>query len=225
MEKRRIEKERPILFSAPMVRSILDGSKTQTRRIIKAPKEKGNSRPYIFEIDRVEKNDRYNSPFPGIDVDWILCAPRESGRQQGINCPYGSRGTYLWVRETWGLFSTEPEDGPEHAIIFYRASDGWKHELRYQKWKPSIHMPRWASRITIEVESVRVERLIDISEKDAMAEGVQRIEYGPNEIGGIQVHPHTSSYRDAFKELWEVINGPSSWEVNPWVWVLTFRRI
>lgn len=168
-------KERPILFSAPMVRAILEGRKTQTRRIAK-------------EFD----------PTPG-KMDGILS---RHPHQQG--CRYGKPGDRLWVRETWGW----DDEDPSAVNPRYRATHS-----SADRWIPSIHMPRWASRITLKVESVRLERLQDISQKDAYSEGVTI-----NDPDGCD--PVMS-----FAELWESINGPGSWEANPWVWVVQFKRI
>lgn len=191
-------KERPILFSAQMVRAILDGRKTQTRRVI-------NPQP-IWVADP-------SVPFKTTDAD-----PKGI-----INCPYGKTGDRLWVRETFCYHD-------DLAMYLYKADD-----VTCCKWKPSIHMPRWASRITLEIVSVRVERLQDISEKDAIAEGISKVPFRPCEgwpicdgymvgkddgVTGLAAKAST-----AYKKLWESINGPGSWDLNPWVWVVEFRRI
>jgi hypothetical protein len=136
-----------------------------------------------------------------------------------LKCPFGVPGDRLWVRETWG-------DGEENNCepgVYYRATDpAWDEEETGFRWKPSIHMPRWASRITLEVTGVRVERLNDISEADAETEGCRA-----------EVISGTAGYDDQgvisavekFRELWESINGPGSWAENPWVWVVEFERI
>ena len=178
-------KERPILFSGPMVRAILDGRKTQTRRVIKS---------------------RYKDSF-----GWGAAKPLILGSQEDFDaryrCPYGKRGDKLWVREACYVESTGTANGYGRHIL-YRATD---QDAPVSKWTPSIHMPRWASRITLEVESVRVERLQDISAKDAIAEGC--------------CDPTSSTPKRAFEWLWESINGPGSWEANPWVWVVEFRKL
>jgi hypothetical protein len=178
-------KERPILFSGPMVRAILDGKKTQTRRVVK-PQPVWVAEP--------------NAPFKTTDAD-------PNGM---INCQYGYSGDRLWVRET---FMPMPH---LNAKAFYRASD----QLVGGKWKPSIHMPRKLSRIMLEITGIRVERLQDISESDAIAEGVN---VHPDHYG----RPRNSIYSpvQAYRDLWESINGPLSWDANPWVWVIEFRRI
>jgi len=187
-----IVKERPILFSTEMVRAILEGRKTQTRRVIK-PK------PWLIDPHKVE----YNLWECGDGKETYL-----------IKCPYGKPGDLLWVRETWGLYDTQPKDGPGKALLFYRASDGESYELRYQLWRPSIFMPRWASRITLKIINVRVERLQDISEEDAIKEGAT---FRKGEWGEL----------DAFNYIWDSINAKRgySWDSNPWVWVIEFKRV
>lgn len=196
-------KERPILFSAPMVRAILEGRKTQTRRVVKhAP-----------------------APWNAEHTAWDMTC-----------CPYGQPGDRLWVRETWGAHfmwddvppSGIPNDGK--ACLFYMAdgfSTGGCSQTRRDKWRPSIHMPRWASRITLEIAGVRVERLQDISEKDAQAEGAMY-----HDGRGIGHSGWRHDYKDvhvdarsSFYRLWQEINGPGSWDANPWVWVVEFKRI
>ncbi len=195
-------KERPILFSGPMVRAILDGRKTQTRRVVKCPKV----------LDAMNEVGSWDGPG---DVDaWIRS-----------RCPYGVPGDTLWVRETWGLHDTEPSDGPERAHVYYRATDGDRHDLRYQLWRPSIHMPRWACRLTLAVKAVRVERLQEIGRdgrkaEHVMAEGLvpddwkHHIEwFHPDDCPAIQ-----------FGQLWDSINGKRHpWASNPWVWVVEFE--
>ena len=185
-------KERPILFSGQMVRAILDGRKTQTRRIVKnATGPFWNHSGY-----RIVMRDGFTfwETHGGI--------PNEYG--PAFACPYGKPGDRLWVRETWAPAEWPPTGPP----AVYRADEG----MFASRWKPSIHMPRWASRINLEVVSVRVERLQDISEEDALAEGITLVERGTSPV-------------DQFNKLWESINGPGSWEANPWVWVVEFKRI
>jgi len=197
-------KERPILFSAPMVRSILAGSKTQTRRVVKPRKDVG---------------------FGCLLQPHELAGEVNSGNLE--NCPYGQPGDRLWVRETWqgplmdaDTMETEyrasPDDfhNPEYCV--YAADGGSPPEFMTLddelvcRWRPSIHMPRWASRILLEVVSVRVERLLEISEADAQSEGPPK---------------NFSSWRDNFCALWQQINGYGSWDANPWVWVIEFKRV
>jgi hypothetical protein len=187
-----MSKERPILFQGEMVRATLDGRKTQTRR--------------TRGLDKV--NADRSSVFVRMQVlkCGSLAAIFENGNGElgSVKSPYGKLGDRLWVRETWA-----PDFEPYEFI--YRADDEARASSQGGRWYPSIHMPRWASRITLEVESVRVERLQEISEEDAKAEGVEW-------------YPRSGSYKRLFTALWESINGPGSWEANPWVWVVTFKR-
>lgn len=205
-------KERPILYCAPMVRSVLDGSKTQTRRVVK-PSHCGYARDSDTDGD-------------------LLAALDACDISQSIS-PYGQPGDRLWVRETfreWG--------GTEKRIDYRATTDVPNPDAN---WKPSIFMPRAASRINLEITAVRVERLHDISEADAVAEGLACItkdgdrtrKYGIPDADGM---PGTDDHgwpwnewrsdpREAYRKLWESINGPGSWDLNPWVWVIEFKRI
>lgn len=197
-------KERPILFSAPMVRAILDGTKTQTRRIVKHPAAEGKS------------------GWHPTTTGWQYLP---GGSERPV-CPYGRPGDRLWVREThapaadcWGAWERRmcmDSTGPA-PIIHYQADGG---DPFIERWRPSIHMPRWASRINLEITSVRVERLQDISEADAIAEGISKSDRTGGWLPGNCAAPEW-----AYRELWEQINGAGSWEANPWVWVVEFRRI
>lgn len=196
-------KERPILFNAPMVRALLDGSKTQTRRVVKPQPDAwtGGTTLVKFTLDD-EKLGRLGVAIP---------------------CPYGQPGDRLWVREThcdlWGCF-VEPRQEP----VIYRA-DGEADINVIGRWTPGIHMRRAASRITLEIADVRVERLQDISEEDAMAEGARECD----PVSGREVLLAGKSQRGSFvlhyRDIWESINGPGSWGANPWVWVVEFKRI
>ena len=212
---------RPILFSGEMVRAILSGRKTQTRRIMKPQPD---SEPTAVESVALTKTNSKGIASPGKEVfgaygdDWFC------------KCPYGAPGYRLWVRETWGLHDTEPQDGPKNARVYYRSTDGERHDLRYQLWRPSIHMPRWASRITLEITDIGVERLKDISNEDCTAEGITAIGKGVRMSDGTyaqagRYETKASTVRQLYSELWESINGPGSWEKNPWVWVVTFEVI
>lgn len=177
-------KERGILFSSEMVRAILAGTKTQTRR-------------------RVAKQERFG---PG----W-------SWPKNPVRCPYGVVGDRLWVRETWSI-----ANGNGRRIVFRadQGTDRWPPTVddpgTRKVWKPGIHLRRVDARITLDVLSVRVERLHDISEEDARAEGVTA-EYGP----GV----YSDAHRLAFADLWRSINGADSWDANPFVWRIGFRRV
>lgn len=191
-------KERPILFSGPMVRAILDGRKTQTRRVVKG------------------EALRWLSPEVGF-------APTFVANPENSLCPYGGPGDRLWVRETHYVESAGYEDGTGRRI-FYRASDG---DAPISLWRPSIFMPRWASRLTLEVTAVRVERVQDISGEDAKAEGCDASgcwehDHDPEDLGCLDSRVPT------YRALWDSINGKRpgcAWADNPWVWVIAFRRL
>lgn len=190
-------KERPIIFSGAMVRALLAGTKTQTRRVVK---------PLPITLNRDTNS---------LEVDDENIANGRFAKQ--VPCPYGQPGDRLWVREAHWWFKDEPdhETGyypPKLTVedVEYRA-DG--DDVR-KVWRPSIFMPRWASRITLEVTSVRVERLQDISRGDAMAEGCPF----PNLAQG-------DDPRRWYAHLWDEIHGEGSVEANPWVWVVEFRSV
>ncbi len=191
-------KERPILFSGEMVRAILEGRKTQTRRVVKP--------------QPCEMNVWHGAIYDGeIDLDKTPCMESRS-------CPYGVPGDRLWVRETFctgSFYDCFQEDG----AICYRATAGNTTETDCAAWRPSIHMPRHASRITLEVTSVRVERVQNISEEDAKEEGVEHFLIPPD--GGSA--PHI----EGFRKLWDSINAKRGfgWAANPWVFVIEFRRV
>ncbi len=203
-------KERPILFSGPMVRALLAGTKTQTRRIAKP----------------VRHPDLGNVYAPG-----ALVLEHEPQHVIDRCCPYGRPGDRLWVREThmnWWKLDPENPEGPRlfsHVAAF--AADGYVLEPG-ERWIPSIHMLRAASRILLEITGVRIERLQDISDEDARAEGIERMAGDP-ECGHRNYLDKTGqdwalSPRESFRSLWESINGPASWAKNPWVWVVEFER-
>jgi hypothetical protein len=211
-------KERPILFSSPMVNAILEGRKTQTRRIVKGIPDNAVQVKYygpytdgLYASGSAPRTGLANSLgwfIPGLGDLWPC---NDSER---IKCPYGKPGDRLWVRETWNHSNFPFGPYEENCDVFYRADyfdDPLGPDLELsedgirRKWKPSIYMPRSASRITFEITSVRVERLKEISDADCKAEGsVGRVEYSL---------------------LWESINGTGSWDRNTWVWVLEFKRV
>ncbi|MFM9880682.1 MAG: hypothetical protein ACKVOO_09780 [Burkholderiaceae bacterium] len=228
-------KERPILFSAPMVLALLDGTKTQTRRT--APIAELNIKPHtdrlltwVVTFTKSIKGvlgSYSGGSFSDLQARSIIASQFN---------PYGKPGDQLWVRETWAQVGTM-----DPGLTVYRADYPACVPASYSniqpaesiKWKPSIFMPRAASRITLEVTGVRVERLQDISEADAIAEGIESLSYG-----GIttwrnysltdklaSVSPMLESPIDSYRTLWECINGPGSWDANPWVWVVEFKRV
>lgn len=226
-------KERPILFSSQMVRALLAGTKTQTRR----PMSLQPSEDTTVHVERFNQTviDRHGDEQPGPEVFGAWWHDGESG----LRCPYGQPGDRLWVRETWvDLHGTgiEATTGSV-ARCAYRADTppgsygDEKRKEYFLKWTPAIHMFRWASRITLEVTAVRVERLQDISEADARAEGLVphrkggwHVEQPPAGIEGTN-HFGFKTARDAYRVLWEQINGADSWAANPFVWAISFRRI
>lgn len=236
-------RERPILFSAPMVRAILAGTKTQTRRLIKPV---GNDEGFVLQ----DYGDGF-WPYRSEDGESGFYRDRNGyDTEERIKCPYGRPGDRIWVKETWQYYDWTDDGEP---CIRYAADNAtawpetgteeWGEKLqdvwealsmnenyaidmaaRDRRWRPSIHMPRWASRITLEVTGVKVERLQDISEADAMAEGIVNAGDG----NGYQL-ADTSHYAgtadESYASLWESINGPGSWDANPWVWCVSFTRL
>lgn len=203
-------KERPILFSAPMVRVILEGRKTQTRRVVKQQPVGGTT---LVEWNTTEKMF--------VPWNWHTGGYPSGGYRTGkpFACKYGVPGDRLWVRETYRQFYTDGAiylaDAGTHRL---NASSEAEAKRMWPGWKPSIHMPRKYSRIDLEVTGVRVERLQVISEADAKAEGVIRNEWSWDDGES----PTTD--RDGFECVWVAINGRDSWDANPWVWVVEFKR-
>jgi len=219
-------KELPILFTGPMVRAILDGRKTQTRRIVKPQPSETHwefNPGYKLRVSEFLTTADHRG---FVNFHHTIPQNPEWDKAGSPYCPYGIPGDLLWVRETFTITAGPIDDeplGPDNTAIVYRAS--WDVEVPYcpldGAWKPSIHMPRWASRINLEITGVRVERLQNISEEDAKAEGApcefkthERVMLGAN-----------SSYLNGFNRIWRSINGQESWDANPWVWVLEFRRL
>lgn len=201
--------DRPILFSGPMVRALLDGSKTQTRRVVKWR----------------ELNAGLNLGFSGLRAErtalgWVLESDTRDSREwrcKPTPSPYGQPCDRLWVREAWRVIDVADCFAPRQITAAHRIwfeADA-PHDGPVGRYRPGMFMPRWASRITLEVTEVRVERLQDISEADAATEGVSA------------KHTADAHYtaREAYAVLWEQINGPGSWDANPWVWVVEFRRL
>ena len=203
-------KERPILFSSPMLRAILEGRKTMTRRVIKLDEFSESTTPgYDFAF-------RKRGLWHDVRLADMLDPPR---RNYPGACPYGTIGDRLWVRETW---APHPQDS---STVFYRATVDAEPGIRVWDgpWKPSIHMPRWASRINLEITGIRVERVQDISEEDARAEGLWCKFDGQGCEG--QCHKCSATAKEAFEALWDSINAKSHpWASNPWVWVIEFGR-
>lgn len=225
--------ERPILFSDAMVRAILADTKTQTRRVLTPQPIEDSGEP--ISVGRYHPTVvRRGLEEPGAERFGA------STSEQSWPCPYGEPGDQLWVREAWRACVEEPEidlraDGRSLRRSMHGDDDWWARWRKRSaggRWQPSIYMPRWASRLTLEVTSVRVERVQSISEDDARAEGVTPFEHigadqtlpgGP--VGVSQAsHPHVV----AFASLWDSINGERAgcaWRDDPWVWVVGFRRV
>ena len=240
--------EKPILFSGPMVRAILSGRKTVTRRVVKP--QPTRSLPHT-------------SGLPGGDGSWSIHHPMgwrwnprrrdgwtafaADGHLDGFlsaHPPYGLAGDRLWVRETFFVNDmscvggplpknrpapNDPTDPDGKHLILYRAdgefSDHFEQADGEAPWRPSIHMPRWASRLTLEVTDVRAERLQEITEEDAKAEGAE-VTNGHAELGALTTG--RPSHREGFAQLWREINGKRpgcSWEQNPWIWRVEFRVV
>lgn len=200
-------KERPILFSGAMVRAILDGRKTQTRRVAKPGKDRftGCALAANELAGEVNVGDYTNSPY--------------------------KPGERLWVRETFSrleAFDFFNPDVPEDVPGFWYWADGEPTWGDWTRPKPSIHMPREACRIQLEITDVRVEKLIDCSEVDAAAEGVLPYAIYGGKVASWKGSDKTPAARDlateAYRDLWNQINGPDAWDANPWVWVVEFRR-
>ncbi|ENR4001545.1 TPA: hypothetical protein N0H90_001996 [Pseudomonas aeruginosa] len=191
-------KERPILFSGPMVRAILEGRKTVTRRVMKPQPD--------FLGSMVDPN----TPFKTLDA----------GLHARITCPYGEPGDRLWVREAWAadaqVDAIAPRDLSQGEPIWYPADFSVRQTgcsmISKGRGRPSIHMPRWASRILLEITAVRVERLHDLSDPDVLAEGCSHSEMQSG-----------NSLVSVFARLWQSTGG--DWAANPWVWVVEFKRV
>ena len=225
-------KERQIPFNGPMVRAVLDGSKTQTRRVVKLPHQ--NPLGSWESFDWGGPNGGRTAQGETVPSQQVIAHTRTG---EIISCPHGQPGDRLWVRETWYCDDYRVQDGPyllppcetaeemrEVGTLVYCADDAAPYEQDQPVWRPSTNMPRWVSRITLEITAVRVERLQDISETDAIAEGLM---YDSNHMGhwsGTGEHWFMGA-RDAYRNLWKSINGLGSWDANPWVWVVEFKRI
>ncbi len=208
---------KPILFSSEMVRAILEGRKTQTRRVVKPQPEKCGDGWIYNNVHFADDAQMQSHLFHDIYGNY--------------KCPYGGvysdgTGDTLWVRETWAshkyMDDTKPSEftvGAQMLPVWYRADNVQNDERG--RWRPSIFMPRWASRITLRVVDVRVERVQDISDEDCINEGMWM--YSPNNVGPA---PEILSRGD-FAELWDFINARRghAWDTNPWVWVVEFEEV
>lgn len=242
-------KERPILFSGPMVRAIEEGRKSQTRRVV-------DPQPpdWINDLHGGELSKRAPYPIEDNETGLVLGLGFQDDDDRVWKCPYGVPGDRLWVRETWWDYGCWSINGADDGRWFSAACAEWPDRIQYEadspadlkthsggyfhRKRPSIFMPRWASRITLEITGVRVERVQEISEDDARAEGAV---HAITELDGVaydraeklwakwtrKVDPgvDTCTARGAFALLWHQINGKRHpWESNPWEWVIDFRR-
>jgi hypothetical protein len=237
--------DRPILFSAPMVRALLAGTKTQTRRIVKwgSVHMKGCS-PEVCGADGYDTvTDRA--------ITRVAWTPKTLAM---LVCPYGQAGDRLWVRETFrspskhivayaadgtcGAWMGDGDGGRmfhRHGQVIIDPSDGGQFGVKKygSRWVPSIHMPRWASRITLEITGVRVERLQEISAADAIADGIDIAPHHPGMYEAVLADNGKGSRivcavddpTEAYCALWNMINGSGAWAANPWVWVVEFKRV
>ncbi|MDF7648061.1 hypothetical protein PUG42_05810 [Erwiniaceae bacterium L1_54_3] len=230
-------KERPIIFNSEMVRAVMEGSKVQTRRVLSPRQLKMiDAAASVGECYPLESGHQHPNS-QSYYREW---------------CPFGAVGDRLWVRETWtdvnlegipavayradsGVYSPMDDesflnedgsfnyDDPRVAKYHFAAWYGDVVSGTEGNWRPSIHMPRWASRITLEITGVRVERLQDISEADARAEGTHWSDGKPNEMG--LATELVVNADEEFAHLWRSIYGEESWQANPWVWVIEFKRV
>ncbi len=226
-------KEKPILFNTEMVRAVLDGRKTQTRRVIKTDISNALSAKVAFS-EYGEKSVRWDA----------LMDDKDDFYYRRFRCPYGKVGDRLWVRESWADVTGAFEDADDMRDVAFKADDSvWNcyGQMVYleklgdsgifvDKWKPSIHMPKWASRITLEITDIRVERIQDITETDAEAEGIEC--FDPENDQAVCRMPGTDKWdwnfaTDVFRELWDSINEKRGYslESNPFVWVIEFKKL
>jgi len=240
-------RELPILLSAAMVRAILEGRKSQTRRAVKVPHQNPLGQ---WESTTVGGFDKHRVEHPDHAALW------HTRTGDTLICPYGQPGDRMWVRETWmpGYdHEADHEDGPKVSVIYradnaeetvaapsYELAEQWQRKFSEDghdapPWRSSIHMPRWACRLVLEITDVRVERLQDgdgdlDSESRYLAEGIHRIHHGDGAYyySAFRDEPHPQNWThadSAWRELWTSINGQASWDANPWVWVVHFKRI
>ncbi|OIN55633.1 hypothetical protein [Arsenicibacter rosenii] len=230
----------PILFSDPMIKAVHSGRKTQTRRIIKfQPPDDTDTTVYKFATNVTGPSSKNFNKHHWLGFDRNDEIKVNDPNQPYFRCPYGNVGDILWVRETFSripktaywhdLSIPHTESTDDYSWYIYRA--GWNRSKSGICWKPSIHMPYEACRIWLEITNIRVERLQDISEQDAWAEGCKRGE--PADNGGYfpadEPDPRGRGElgwdcaRDWYADLWELIHGENSWDANPWVWVIEFK--
>lgn len=236
--------ERPILFSAPMVRALLAGTKAQTRRLVKLPHQNP-----LGKWEPVQCGGPNGGRTRGGKIRPLQQAIGHSRTGEILLCPHGQPGDRLWVRETWAGPLVDGEvaerygfdwgDYRKPAFCRYAADGGPRPEFMdadghlQQRWTSGIHMFRWASRILLEVTDVRVERLQDISKADAIAAGIER-STSMGKLGAFQWCDYRlpqdaaewfNSPIHSYETLWDLINGAGAWAANPWVWAVSFHRV
>lgn len=212
-------RERPILFSGPEVRATLAGNMTQTRRVVKPQPPMG--------CEYIINGAHSHALCRSIENPDLLVPPTARSTDHRLPCPYGQPGDRLYVKERHEFVNTN-----EHGVLqcLYKADDALRDMFdapyvpKMFRGRPSINMPRWASRITLEITEIRVERLNEISHIDAIAEGCDA-GYWTARDGNRPTDGKWSNAVNRFQRLWESINGPGSWAENPWVWVIAFRRV
>ena len=226
-------REHPLLMKGPLVRATLEGRKTQTRRPIKPQPD----------------DDIVDVRYDAIADLWLGNTPEDNDlgytSSWAMRCPLGQAGDRLWVRETYKWADAKDDGVNQSVVVAYRADDKTmdiecslavhdgvvcaieSEEVCGERWRPSIHMPRWACRLVMPLVAVRVERLRGITEDDAKAEGVERISAGPGwECWmGYGPGPSCGTARDSFRSLWISIYGQDSWDANPWVWVAEWDHV
>lgn len=218
----------PILFSTPMVQAIIQGNKTQTRRVVKPQPKNQDYTPRSF-------TDYFGNQF------WEFRKSPIEVETKTWECPYGQVGDVLWVRESYlkppqNITQKMLDDGADTWPSFDHVADCELGDIeQYKEWgwkvKPSIHMPKEACRLFLKITDIRVERLQDISEEDAIAEGVEPVGFDQKSqrVTRYRGYPIDQGYfynaRESFATLWQSINGKDSWNSNPWVWVISFERI
>ena len=212
-------KEHPILMNGAMVRAVLDGGKTQTRRVAKfKPRAAGCN--LSFSAMRV---GHYMTGNPG--AGFVLHSGA-GDRTFPLICPYGQPGDRIWVRETFSdVYGAGGDEDRRKKEVMYRANGETDPYVIGGRWTPSIHMPRWASRILLEIVSVRVERLNDCCEADALAEGVKAEPCDHVRLSCEEIGCCGPTAKGMYAALWDQINGAGAWAANPWVWVVEFKRV
>ncbi len=228
-----VAKARPILFSGPMIHVLLNGRKTQTRRVVKPSPGRQSEWATVAGLARCPSNylcdvdgrlgAQFQHPLAGTTQPYGL-VPADSPFGWFV-CPYGKPGDLLWVREAFSYSHSVNDDPVRRPLApVWHWADGNPDFGDFAKPRPSIHMPRWASRLTLEITGVRVERLKAISEMDAYAEGIdtEGSAYLAAEHGKLGGASGPAASVCAYADLWDSINGPGAWEANTWVWALSF---